>query len=109
MNGNMDAVERAEMEYLRLRCGILDQVDRDMFGAGMPAGAACGRADEAFGAARDVWRWSVLLGVMGCRDRDGLGRWVEESAAVRRWMESEEYAALPSRVREWVERDWRQG
>ena len=56
----MDGTVAAELEYLRLRCGILEQVDRDMYGRGLAAGAACGRADEAFGAARDTWRWSAI-------------------------------------------------
>lgn len=104
-----DAAMRTELEYLRLRCGILEQVDRDMFGRGVPAGAACGRAEEAFGASRDTWRWSVLLGVLARRGREALARWGAEAAAVRSWMESEDFAALPVRVREQVERDWRAG
>lgn len=102
----MDGAVAAELEYLRLRCGILEQVDRDMFGRGMDAGAACGRAEEAYGASPDAWRWSVLLGVMGRRGRKALARWGMEAAAVRAWTESEEFAALPKRVREQVERDW---
>lgn len=105
----MDGAAVAELEYLRLRCDILEQVDRDMFGRGLAAGAACGRADEAFAASRNVWRWSVLLGVLARRDRDALVRWGEEAEAVRSWMESEDFAALPERVREQAERDWRAG
>ena len=87
-----DAAMRTELEYLRLRCGILEQVDRDMFGA-----------------SRDTWRWSVLLGVLARRGREALARWGSEAEAVRSWMESEDFAALPERVREQVERDWREG
>lgn len=103
----MDGATTAELEYLRLRSDMLEQVDRDMFGRGMAAGAACGRADEAFGAARDALRRSILLGVLGRRDRKALARWEDECAAVRRWVESAEFAALPQCVREWVERDLR--
>lgn len=110
MKDGTDGTMAAETDYLRLRCGILDQIDRDMYRHRMSAASACGRAEEAFGIAgteRREWTWSVLLGVLALRDPSALPRWAEEAAAVRRWMESEAFAALPQRVREWAERDSR--
>lgn len=102
----MDGAAVAELEYLRLRCDILEQVDRDMFGRGLAAGAACGRADEAFSGNRHrMWAKCILLGVLGRRDREALPRWEEEREEVRLWMEGEEFAGLPRGVRERMERD----
>ena len=108
MDANDMAALAVESEYLRLRCGILEQVDRDMFGRGMAAGAACARADEAFsGAGRRGWALSVLTGILARRDAVALARWKPETDEVRRWMAGEEYVALPLRVREWISRDTR--
>lgn len=108
MDANDTAVLKVETEYLRLRCGILEQVDRDMFGRGMAAGAACARADEAFsGAGRRGWALSVLTGILARRDAGALAKWRSESDEVRRWMAGEEFKALPLRVREWISRDER--
>jgi hypothetical protein len=97
-----------EAEYLRLRCGILEQVDRDMFGRGMAVGAACGRAAEAFsGGERRMWTLGVLTGILARRDEAVLARWKPEADEVRRWMAGGEFAALPPRVREWMGRDAR--
>jgi hypothetical protein len=97
-----------EAEYLRLRCGILEQVDRDMFGRGMAAGAACGRAAEAFsGETRRMWTLGVLTGILARRDAAALERWKPEADEVWRWMAGGEFAALPPRVREWMGRDAR--
>lgn len=97
-----------ETEYLRLRCGILEQVDRDMFGRGMAAGAACGRAGEAFsGGGHRIWTLGVLTGILARRDTVALARWKPEADEVRRWMAGGEFAALPPRVREWMDRDAR--
>lgn len=101
-----DGTSATELDYLRLRCDILEQVDRDMFGRGMSAGAACGRADEAFsGDKHRMWAKCILLGVLGRRDRDALLRWEEERDEVRQWMAGEEFSGLPKGVREWMERD----
>lgn len=97
-----------ETEYLRLRCGILEQVDRDMFGRGMAAGAACGRAGEAFSrGGHRIWTLGVLTGILARRDAAALARWKPEADEVRRWMAGGESAALPPRLREWMERDAR--
>lgn len=97
-----------EAEYLRLRCGISEQVDRDMFGRGMAAGAACRRAEEAFsGERRRMWTIGVLTGILARRDAAALARWKHETDEVRRWMGGGESAALPPRVREWMGRDAR--
>lgn len=102
----MDGAAVAELEYLRLRCGILEQVDRDMFGRGMAAGAACGRADEAFSGDRHrMWAKCILLGILGRRDREALARWEKEREEVRSWMDGEEFTGLPRGVRERMERD----
>ena len=97
-----------ELEYLRLRCGILEQVDRDMFSRGMTCGAACDRAGEAFaGSERRIWVESILAGILARRDPEVAARRSAEAEAIRRWMAGEEFAALPPRVREWMGRDAR--
>lgn len=102
----MDGAAVAELEYLRLRCDILEQVDRDMYGRGMAAGAACGRADEAFSGGRHrMWAKCILLGVLGRRDREALARWKEEREEAKKWMAGEEFAGLPRGVKERIERD----
>jgi hypothetical protein len=104
----MDEATVSELEYLRLRCDILEQVDRDMFGRGLAAGAACGRAAEAFsGDKHVVWAKCILLGVLGRRDREALPRWKEEREEVKKWMEGEEFAGLPRGVKERIGRDSR--
>lgn len=95
-----------ETEYLRLRCGILEQVDRDMFGRGMTAGAACARAAESFsGEGRRIWLLSILTGILARRDATALARWAPEADEVHRWMAGGGEAALPWRIREWMGRD----
>lgn len=92
-------------EYLRLRCGMLDLIDGEMFGRGLAAGAACGAAEEAFGAARrPEWVRSIVLGVLARRDAEALARRAGELAEAERWVAS---AELPGTLREWVERDLR--
>lgn len=112
MRRKMDAEKAAELaveaEYLRLRCGILEQVDRDMFGRGLAAGAACDRAGEAFsGAERPMWVDSILAGILARRDPEASARRSAEAESIRRWMAGGEFAALPPRVREWMGRDAR--
>lgn len=104
----MDEATLAELEYLRLRCDILEQVDRDMFGRKMAAGAACARADEAFSGDRHgAWAKCILLGILGKRDRDALSRRGEDREEAKAWMEGEEFAGLPREVKERIERDLR--
>ena len=92
-------------EYLRMRCGMLDQIDGDMYGRGLAAGAACGAAEEAYGAApHPEWVRSIVLGVLARRDPEALDRRAEELGEAERWVAS---AELPVTVREWVERDLR--
>ncbi|MBP5786560.1 MAG: hypothetical protein J6Y19_01900 [Kiritimatiellae bacterium] len=108
MEANDTAALAQEAEYLRLRCGILEQVDRDMFGRGMAAGAACRRAEEAFsGERRRIWTIGVLTGILARRDAAALARWKPEADEVRHWLAGGEFAALPPRVREWIGRDAR--
>lgn len=92
-------------EYLRMRCGMLDQIDGDMYGRGLAAGAACGAAEEAYGAAsRPDWVRSIVLGVLARRDPAALARRGDELAEAEKWAAS---AELPGTLREWVERDLR--
>ncbi len=108
MDANDTTAVAVETEYLRLRCGILEQVDRDMFGRGMAAGAACGRADESFsGAGRRIWALSILTGILARRDAVSLSRWKPETEEVRRWMAGGEFRSMPLSVREWISRDAR--
>ena len=105
------SAESVIAEYLRLRCDILDQFDADMFGRGLSAGAVCGRAEEAFtGAAEERLEWvaSILLGTLARRDRAAAARHAAEAENIARWVAGEEFAALPSTVREWIRRDLRQ-
>lgn len=97
-----------EAEYLRLRCGILEQVDRDMFGRGLAAGAACDRAAEAFsGSDRRMWVRGILAGILARRNPEASASRPEKAEEFRRWMAGGEFAALPPRVREWMGRDMR--
>ena len=110
MNETKPAAEAETAAYLRLRCGILDQFDGDMFGGGMAAGAAFGRAEEAFaGAAAEHPEWvrSILLGTLARRDRAAAARHAEEAAELARWTEGAEFGALPATVKEWIRRDLR--
>lgn len=108
VDGTAETVAAA---YLRLRCDILDQFDGDMFGRGMAAGAAYGRAEEAFAgvaAAHPEWVRSILLGTLARRDRAAAARHAAEAEGVKRWAAGEAFGALPVVVREWVRRDMRQ-
>lgn len=103
--------EALTAEYLRLRCGIFDQFDSDMFGLGLSVGAAYGRVEEAFAGAaeeRPEWVASILLGTLARRDRAAAARHAAEAENIARWVAGEEFAALPSTVREWIRRDLRQ-
>ena len=107
---NMEA-EAVTAEYLRLRCGVLDQFDGDMFGRGLSAGAAYGRAEEAFAGAaaeRPEWVASLLLGTLARRDRTAAARHVADAESLARWAAGDEFAALPPAIREWIRRDLRQ-
>ncbi len=99
------AVDAETAEYLRLRCGMLDLIDAEMYGHGLAAGAACGAAEEAYAAARrPEWVRCIVLGVLARRDAAALARRTEELAEAERWLAE---ASLPTALREWTERDLR--
>lgn len=103
--------EALTAEYLRLRCGVLDQFDSDMFGRGLSAGAAYGRAEEAFAGAaaeRPEWVASILLGALARRDRAAAARHAADAESLATWAAGEEFASLPRTIREWIGRDLRQ-
>ena len=105
------AAEAVAAEYFRLRCGILDQFDGDMFGRGLAAGAAYGRAEEAFAGAaeaRPEWVRSILLGTLARRDRTAAARYAADAEGLARWTEGADFEALPATVKEWIRRDLRQ-
>ena len=105
------AAESVTAEYLRLRCDILDQFDGDMFTRGLSAGAACGRAEEAFTdalAAHPEWLQTILLGTLARRDRASAVRHAAAAESLAEWAASDAFASLPPTVREWIRRDLRQ-
>ena len=110
MEAKNEAAEALTAEYLRLRCDILDQFDADMFTRGLSAGAAYGRAEEAFAealAARPEWTRAILLAILARRDPAAAARPASDASGLTEWTSSPAFFALPPTVQEWLHRDLR--
>lgn len=111
MEAKDGTAESVTAKYLSLRCDILDQFDADMFTRGLSAGAAHGRAEEAFAEAMSAhpeWVRSILLGILARRDRAAAARHAADAEGLAQWAASDAFASLPPTVREWLRRDLRQ-
>lgn len=111
MEAKNEAAEALTAEYLRLRCDILDQFDADMFTRGLSAGAAYGRAEEAFTealSARPEWTRTILLSTLARRDPAAAARHAPDAQGLPQWTATPAFAALPPTIQEWLRRDLRQ-